>query len=67
MLKNNVNDAQSMTAYPFVWFTFCFTNIYVPTQSEEDLDIFSGILCNSLWIDMSLHTEILSWSQANKS
>jgi hypothetical protein len=38
MLKYNVikiaNDAQLMTAYPFVWFTFCFTNIYQPKAQK---------------------------------
>ena len=38
MLKNNVinifSDAQSMNGYRFVWFTFCFTEIYQPKAKQ---------------------------------
>ena len=33
-VTNIVNDAQSMTTYPFVWFTFCFTDIYQPKAKK---------------------------------
>jgi hypothetical protein len=43
---NIVNDLWSMNGYPFkiVYLSF---HPQIPTQSEEDLEIFSGILCNS--------------------
>jgi hypothetical protein len=52
MLKYNVikiaNDAQLMTAYPFVWFTFCFTNIYQPKAQKIKKYSIRGILVNVL-------------------
>ena len=32
---NIVNDAGSMTAYPFMFFTFRFTDIYLPAKIKQ--------------------------------
>ena len=41
---NIVNDVGSMTAYPFMFFTFRFTDIYLPAKIKQYQLIYNSDL-----------------------